>query len=335
MTPNCIAYEAFHPALAEAPRVAQPGHALVGRVTLGRRAWLGAGSVMRADGHFVRVGDDFHLGRGATVHIAHERYPAVIGDRVSAGVNAVIHACAVGDDVVVEEDCVILDGAEVGAGAVLEAGSYVYPRAKLEGGQLYAGRPARPVRALDAAERAARAEAVRRRNETADAAWPVGGAAHAAPDAFVAGTVHLAGEVHLGAGASVWYGCRLDAGAGAITLAPRCNVQDNSVLRGRVAIGEDSTIGHNVELTDCTVGARCLVGIGSRIAPGTVIPDDTFVAGGCVTTAGQVLLSGRVWAGGPARAIGEMDDDKRRMIIGIATVYGHYARVLNGHPPSP
>ena len=327
---NCIAYENFHPEIAALPRVAQAGHALVGRVTLGPGAWLGAGSVMRADGHFVRVGADFHFGRGATVHIAHERYPAVIGDRVSAGVNAVIHACTVGDDVVVEEDCVILDGAEVGAGAVLEAGSYVYPRARLAGGQLYAGRPAKPVRELSAAEREARAQAVRRRNEAADAVWPTAGAATAAADAFVAGTVRCAGDVRVAAGASVWYGCRLDAGTGAIELAARCNVQDNSVLRGSVAIGEDSTIGHNVELTDCTVGARCLVGIGSRIAPGTVIPDDTFVAGGCVTAPGQVLLSGRVWAGSPARAIGEMDDDKRRMIIGIATVYGHYARVLKG-----
>lgn len=327
-TAHCIAYEGHRPELSEPPRTAQPGHALVGRVSLGRRAWLGAGSVMRADGHFVRVGDDFHLGRGATVHIAHERFPAIVGDRVTAGVDSVIHACSVGDDVVVEDGCVILDGAEVGAGAVLQAGSFVYPRAKLSGGQLYAGRPARPVRAIAAEECAARAEAQRRRNEAADAAWPSGGEADAAPDAFIAPTVHLQGRVQLAAGASVWYGCRLDAGAGRIALAARCNVQDNSVLRGSVSIGEDSTIGHNVQLDDCTVGARCLVGIGSRIAPGTVIPDDTFVAGGCVTAPGQVLTTGQVWAGSPARAIGAMDEDKRTLILGIATVYGHYAKVL-------
>lgn len=326
---NCIDYEGHRPVLAEAPRTALPGHALVGRVTLGRGAWLGAGCVARADGHFVRIGDDFHFGRGATVHIAHERYPAVVGAGVSVGANACVHACTLGDGVVVEEDAVVLDGAEVGAGAVLEAGSYVYPRAQLQGGMLYAGRPAKPVRPVSSDERQARADALRRRNEAADATWPSGGHATAAPDAFIAGTVHLQGDVRVAAGASVWYGCRLDAGAGTIALAARCNVQDNSVLKGSVSLGEDSTVGHNVELQDCTVGARCLVGIGSRIAPDTVIPDDTFVAGGCVTAPGQVLGAGRVWAGSPARAIGEMDDAKRELILGIATVYGHYARVLN------
>jgi carbonic anhydrase/acetyltransferase-like protein (isoleucine patch superfamily) len=52
------------------------GSAVLGRVTVGRNAWLGALSVMRADGHFVRVGDDFHLGPRSTLHINHEISPA-------------------------------------------------------------------------------------------------------------------------------------------------------------------------------------------------------------------------------------------------------------------
>jgi carbonic anhydrase/acetyltransferase-like protein (isoleucine patch superfamily) len=108
-------------------------------------------------------------------------------------------------------------------------------------------------------------------------------------------------------------------------------VQDNSVLvagPGGLAIGEGSTIGHNVELVDCTVGAHCLVGIGSRIAAGTVIADDTFVAGGAVTTPAQVLEGGWLWGGVPARKLTPLDDAKRRIVQGTATVYVEYARVL-------
>lgn len=331
---NLIAYEGTHPALASKPVAALPGHAVVGRVTLGHGVWLGAGSVIRADGHFVRVGDALHMGRGATIHIAHAVYPTLIGNRVVIGTDAVVHACTVEDDVVVEKEAVVLDGAVVGACSVIEAGSIVYPRSTLESGMLYAGRPAKPVRPLSTYERQSRAELQRARNVAADVAWlcqPL--ATVAAPNAFVASTCQLAGTVHLADGASVWFGSRLDGREGAIQLGRLCNVQDNSVLRaGRLgmSLGKETTIGHNVRLLECAVGARCLVGIGSRIAPGTTIDDDTFVAGGTVTELGQHLTGGQVWGGEPARPIGELNEAKRAAILNIATVYAAYADALRG-----
>jgi carbonic anhydrase/acetyltransferase-like protein (isoleucine patch superfamily) len=331
-TLHLLAYAGVSPELAGPPRAARAGHALIGRLTLGHSAWLGAGSVIRADGHFVRIGDRFTMGRGATIHIAHERYPTIVHDDVCVGANAVVHACTVGAGCVIEADCVVLDGAEVGDGAVLEAGSIVFPRSRLEGGWLYAGRPAKPVRALAEGEARQHALALCERIEADDSTWPVPGkAAFAAPDAFVADTAALAGDVRLAAGASVWYGCRLDARGAPIVLGVRCNVQDNSVLVAAgagISIGEDSTIGHNVVLEDCSVGARCLVGMGSHIAAGTVIPDDTFVAGGCVTAPGQVLESGFVWGGSPARRLTGFDEARRRSVHTTAVVYAEYARLL-------
>ncbi len=335
---HLIDYLGVRPRLAGDPATARPGHAVIGRVTLGRGAWLGAGAVIRADGHDVRAGDGLHLGRGATIHIAHDVYPALLGHHVCVGEDAVVHACTLGDEVVVEEGAVVLDGAVVGAGAVVEAGSFVYPRHVLEGGLLYAGRPAKPVRSLDRVELLARADALRARNEAADAAWPCRAqAAVAAPDAFVADTCDLAGDVRLAAGASVWFGCRLDARAGPIVLGRRCNVQDNSVLvagADGLRLGDDSTVGHNVKLADCTVGARCLVGMGSRIAAGTTIADDSFLAGGCVTEPGQHLEGGFLWGGQPARPLGPLDDAKRAAILRTATVYMQYAAALRApsHP---
>jgi len=330
--PHLLPYAGVGPELAGAPRAAQAGHALIGRLTLGRSAWLAAGSVIRADGHFVRIGERFVLGRGATVHIAHERYPTVVEDDVTVGANAVVHACTIGAGSVIEEACVVLDGTEVGAAAVLEAGSIAYPRSRLDGGWLHAGRPARPLRPLLPGELAQRAVALRARVEAGPARWPERGRpATAAPDAFVADTAVLAGEVGLATGSSVWFGCCLDARAAPIAIGERCNVQDNAVLSATgagITVGADTTIGHNVAMADCTVGARCLVGIGSRIAAGTVIADDSFVAAGCVTTPGQILAGGRVWGGDPARPIGELDDAKRHIVRVTAVVYAEYARQM-------
>lgn len=329
---NLLPYGGTAPQLAGPPRRAGAGHALVGRITLGRDAWLGAGAVIRADGHYVRGGDDLHLGRGATVHIAHDVYPTLIGAHVSIGANAVVHACTVHDDCVIEEDCVVLDGSELAAGCVLEAGSVVYPRSELKSGWLYAGRPGRPLRELAPGELAARHARLRERNEAAAADWAAGDrAATLAADAFVGNTAVLQGRIGAAAASSIWYGCRLDARGGEIALGARSNVQDNSVLRagdGAIRIGVDTTIGHNVELAACTIGDRCLIGIGSRVAAGTVAEDDVFLAAGATTTPGQVLTGGYLWGGQPARQLAPLDQRKKSLIVETIVTYCDYAAQL-------
>ena len=329
---NLLPYGGTSPALAGEPRHAGAGHALIGRIALGRAAWLGAGAVIRADGHHVRAGDDLHLGRGATVHIAHDVYPTLIGDRVTVGANAVVHACTVGDDCVIEPDSVILDGSVVEAASVIESGSVVFARSQLQGGWLYAGRPAKAVRELRAGELAERRAALRARNEAAPGDW-----AHADqlaeidPTAFVANTAVLRGRIHAAERTSIWYGCRLDAGSGEILVGARSNVQDNSVLAtggGALRIGVDTTIGHNVELAACSIGDRCLIGIGSRVATGTVVEDDVFLAAGAVTLPGQVLASGFLWGGQPARELTALDKRKKALVLETIITYCAYADEL-------
>jgi carbonic anhydrase/acetyltransferase-like protein (isoleucine patch superfamily) len=306
---NLLSYLGTHPELAGPPRHAGANSALVGRLTLGRDAWLGAASVIRADGHYVRAGDDLTLGHGATVHIAHDVYPTVIGHGVTVGSNAVIHACEVRDGCIVEDGAVILDGCVIEAGAVIEAGSVVYPRSRLEGGHIYAGRPARAQRAIDAAELANRRQQLRHRlaADPAERAAGSGETPELDPTAFVANTAVLSGRIVAGPHTSVWYGCELDAAGGEIVIRDRSNVQDNSILRctpgARMVLGRDTTIGHNVTMADCTIGDRCLIGIGSVVAPGTVVEDDVFLAAGAATSPGQVLGSGHLYGGQPARVI--------------------------------
>jgi carbonic anhydrase/acetyltransferase-like protein (isoleucine patch superfamily) len=329
---NLLPYGGTSPALGGPPRHAAAGHALVGRIILGRDAWLGAGSVIRADGHYVRGGEDLHMGRGATVHIAHDVYPALIGDRVTVGANAVVHACTVHDDCVIEEDCVILDGSVVEGGSVVEAGSVVFSRSQLPGGWLYAGRPAKPVRPLREGELGEWRAMLRERSEALVVGWAhTDQRATLDPTAFVGNTAQLRGRVLAAEKSSIWYGCRLDASDGEIVIGTRSNVQDNSVLvagAGAIRIGVDTTIGHNVELAHCEIGDRCLIGIGSRIAPGTVVEDDVFLAAGAITTPGQVLRSGFLWGGQPARELTVLDKRKKALVLETIITYCDYAAEL-------
>lgn len=328
-------YDGTSPDLKGDPAFAGEGAAVLGRATLGTGAWLGAWSVIRADGHYIQIGDDFHLGEHATVHIAHGLYPTHIGDRVTAGKDAVIHACTVEDGCVIEREAVILDGAIIGAGAVLSAGSVVFPRNELEGGWLYSGSPAKPVARVTAVELEGYHRKVR--NEIAKPSLVPDGPA-GTPACFVAPSARVIGNVSAGDGVGVWYGCRLDAGAHRITIGEGSNVQDNSTITcgsADVVIGPDVTIGHNVTMTDCVVETRSLVGIGSLIAPGTVVESDVLVAAGTQTEPGQRLTSGLVWAGRPARPIGPMDDRKRAIVSITLPHYRDYAARFAATPHEP
>lgn len=328
-------YDGTSPNFKENPAFAGEGAAVLGRATLGTGAWLDAWSVIRADGHYIQIGDDFHLGERATVHIAHGIYPTDIGDRVTAGKGAVIHACTVEDGCVIEREAVILDGSHIGAGAVISAGSTVFPRSELEGGWLYSGSPAKPVARVSMAELESYQRKVR--NEGPRASVRSQGP-QTAPECFVAPSARVTGTISAGEGVGIWYGCRLNAGAHRIIIGDGSNVQDNSTItceNSDVVIGDDVTIGHNVTLADCVVEAGSLVGIGSLIAPGTVVESDVLVAAGTQTEPGQRLTSGQVWAGRPARPIGQMDDRKRAIMAITLPHYRDYAATFAATPHHP
>lgn len=129
--------------------------------------------------------------------------------------------------------------------------------------------------------------------------------------------------------ASIWYSNNFDAGDAAITIGPRTNIQDNTVIRCAtalgVSIGCDSTIGHNVTMHDCVIGSQSLIGIGSTVAPGTVIADRVLLAA-ARTTPGQALESGWLYAGSPARKLAPLDDAKHALTALIVLQYCQYAQ---------
>ncbi len=330
--PFLLPYASVSPQFASPPAACGAGAAVLGRATIGANARLGASSVIRADGHFVRIGDDFSLGPRSTVHIAHDVYPTIIGDRVTVGENAVVHACTVGNDVVVGDGAVILDGSVVSDGVVIEPHAIVFPRSELAGGKLCAGMPARPFRDLHPGEIKERAAEIRSRADTVEVLKPALAEGDIRAGLFVAATAKLRGRVLAAENSSIWFGCDLDADGGEILIGENSNIQDNTWIRcrpgHRFAIGPDSTIGHNVTLGDCTIGARSLIGIGSVVAEGTVIEDDVFLAAGAETTKGQVLQSGFLWGRRPAIKMATLDEAKRQLIAMTVEHYCRYARAF-------
>jgi carbonic anhydrase/acetyltransferase-like protein (isoleucine patch superfamily) len=129
------------------------GAVVIGDVTLEEHASVWYCAVLRGDINRIVIGPGSNVQDGAVVHLADD-YGALIGARVTIGHKAVVHACTVGDEVLVGMGAIILDGAEIGPRCIIGAGALVTGGRKIPEGSLVLGSPGRVVRALSAAEQA-------------------------------------------------------------------------------------------------------------------------------------------------------------------------------------
>lgn len=145
------------------PRVTQPEWIdptalVIGDVVIGEQSSVWPMAVLRGDVQAIRIGARSNIQDGAIVHVTHDGpyspggYATTIGDDVTVGHRAIIHACRLGNRVLVGMGAIIMDGAEIGDDVILGAGALVPPGKALESGYLYVGSPARAQRALTADE---------------------------------------------------------------------------------------------------------------------------------------------------------------------------------------
>jgi len=108
------------------------------------------------------------------------------------------------------------------------------------------------------------------------------------PDAWVADSAVLIGDVRLAAGASLWPTAVARGDVCAITIGEGSNVQDGAVLHGDpgqpVTIGADVTIGHRAVVHGATLEDGCLIGIGAVVLNGVTVGAGALVAAGSVVT---------------------------------------------------
>jgi carbonic anhydrase/acetyltransferase-like protein (isoleucine patch superfamily) len=118
---------------------------IVGKVSLAGPAVLAPSAVLRADQNSITVGPRFHIGRGSTIHV--ESYsPTRIGSDVWLGDGVVVHACALGDGVRVEDGGLVLSTSTVGSGSVVAAQALVPEGAEFPADSYIAGTPGRRIR---------------------------------------------------------------------------------------------------------------------------------------------------------------------------------------------
>jgi carbonic anhydrase/acetyltransferase-like protein (isoleucine patch superfamily) len=151
-----LPYRGAVPAIADGAFVAETA-TVIGNVEVGAGSSLWYGVVARGDVNVIRIGARTNIQDGTIVHVNHDRCgdgggPTTIGDEVTIGHLALIHACTVEDRAFVGMRAVVMDGAVVESGAMVAAGAVVTPGKVVRAGQLWAGMPARHIRDLTVAE---------------------------------------------------------------------------------------------------------------------------------------------------------------------------------------
>lgn len=161
---------------------------------------------------------------------------------------------------------------------------------------------------------------------------PANGAFWVAPNAVVLGKVKLEED------ASVWFNAVLRGDNELITIGPRSNVQDGSVLHTDpgfpLTVGADCTIGHMVMLHGCTIGRGTLVGIGSIILNGAKIGEECVIGANTLIPENKEIPPRSMVMGSPGKIVRELsDEDVARFSAAAGRYVANWKRYAAGFTP--
>jgi carbonic anhydrase/acetyltransferase-like protein (isoleucine patch superfamily) len=121
---------------------------IVGEVILGDDCSVWFNAVVRGDVNRIEMGNNVNIQDGAVIHCTYEKTKTLVGSNVSIGHNAIIHGCTIEDNVLIGMGAIIMDGAVIQKSCIVAAGSVITQNTIAESGFIYAGMPARKIKAV-------------------------------------------------------------------------------------------------------------------------------------------------------------------------------------------
>ena len=151
-----------------------------------------------------------------------------------------------------------------------------------------------------------------------------------ADDVFLAPGSCLFGDVRLAKGVSFWCNSVARGDVNTITIGKDTNIQDLCVLHvhddAPLKIGEQVTIGHRAILHGCSIGDRCLIGMGAIILDHVEIGEECLIAAGALISEGTKISPGSLVMGIPGRIKRNLTKEERKKLIHGSQSYLAYAK---------
>lgn len=140
-----LPYKKIMPTIGDKVFIAENA-AVIGDVVIGEESSIWFGCTVRGDVHEIRIGKRTNIQDNTVIHTTRNLSGTYIGDEVTVGHGAILHACTLGDQSFVGMGAIILDEAKLEPRAMLAAGAVLTPRKIVPTGQLWGGSPARYMR---------------------------------------------------------------------------------------------------------------------------------------------------------------------------------------------
>jgi len=129
---------------------------VIGKVEIGEESSVWPMTVIRGDVNYIVIGKRSNIQDASVLHVTHASkdytaengYPLIIENDVTVGHKALLHACKIGNRVLVGMGSIIMDGVIIEDETIIGAGSLVPPNKTLQSGYLWMGSPAKKVRPL-------------------------------------------------------------------------------------------------------------------------------------------------------------------------------------------
>jgi gamma-carbonic anhydrase len=145
------AYRGVVPKIAASAYI-DPSAQVIGDVVIGEESSVWPNVTIRGDVNQIRIGRQTNVQDNTVIHVEHDLYPTILGDRVTVGHSVTLHGCVVEDDCLIGIGAIVLNGATIGRGTVIAAGALVPERMEVPPGMMVMGVPAKVKRALTAEE---------------------------------------------------------------------------------------------------------------------------------------------------------------------------------------
>ena len=139
-------YEGQAPEIAPSAFIAASGD-VIGKVTLGEESSVWYNATVRGDINRIVIGPRSNVQDNAVIHVSDD-LPTLLGELVTVGHSAILHACTIQDEVLVGMGAIVLDGAVIGERSIIGAGALVTGGTIVPPGSLVLGSPAKVVRTL-------------------------------------------------------------------------------------------------------------------------------------------------------------------------------------------
>jgi len=147
---------------------------------------------------------------------------------------------------------------------------------------------------------------------------------------WIAPTAAVIGDVEIGAGSGIWFGCTVRGDVNEIRIGARTNIQDATVIHVTggghgTYVGDGVTVGHGAILHACTLEDGSFVGMQACVMDAAVVESGGMVAAGALVTPGVRVPAGELWGGRPAKLMRALSERERESIAASAQRYAALA----------